>query len=153
MQSLPTAYRALILGSSSAMTAQLAADPRCGELISLHRRSTPALDFDQPETIATAAQTLSTQGPWHLIVLATGMLSSPTGGPEKRLADLNAAHLMANFSTNAIGPALVLAHFAPLLPRHERCTRALLPQPCRRPFGALKSAARLPMRRKPCWPR
>lgn len=130
MQSLPTAYHALILGGSGAiggaMAAQLAADPRCSELVSLHRRSTPVLDFDQPQTIAAAARTLSTQGPWHLIVLATGMLSGPTGGPEKRLADLNADHLMASFNTNAIGPALVLAHFAPLLPKHERGILAVL---------------------------
>jgi NAD(P)-dependent dehydrogenase (short-subunit alcohol dehydrogenase family) len=35
--------------------------------------------------------------------------------PEKRLADLNSAHMAQTFHTNMLGPALVLRHFAPLL--------------------------------------
>ena len=67
-------------------------------------------------------------GTWHLIVVATGMLTGPTGGPEKRLADLSAAHLAASFATNTIGPALALAlaHFAPQLAKGERSLLAVL---------------------------
>jgi len=54
------------------------------------------MDFEQPQSIAAAADALRPQGPWHLIVVATGMLSGPTGGPEKRLTDLNATHLAAS---------------------------------------------------------
>lgn len=130
MQSLPTGYRALILGATGAiggaMAAQLTADPRCAEVCALSRHSTPSIDFDAPDTIAAAADTLRQQAPWHLIVVATGMLSSHTGGPEKRLADLNATHLAASFATNTIGPALVLAHFAPLLAKGERSLLAVL---------------------------
>lgn len=49
-----------------------------------------------------------------------------TGNPEKRLADLNAAHMAASFSINTIGPALALAHFAPQLVRGERSLFAVL---------------------------
>ena len=119
MQSLPTGYQALILGASGAiggsLAAQLAADPRCAQVVALSRQSAPAIDFDRPESIAAAADALRPQGPWDLIVVATGMLSGPTGGPEKRLAELNATHMAASFATNTIGPALVLAHFAPQL--------------------------------------
>lgn len=130
MQSLPTGYQALILGATGAIggaiAAQLSADPRCARLCTLSRQSAPAMDFEQPESIAAAAEALRPQGPWHLIVVATGMLSGPTGGPEKRLADLNATHLAASFATNTIGPALALAHFAPQLAKGERSLLAVL---------------------------
>ena len=130
MQSLPPGYQALILGATGAIggaiAAQLQADPRCAQVLALSRQSTPAIDFDKPDSIAAAAQALRAQGPWHLIVVATGMLTGPTGGPEKRLADLNAAHLAASFATNTIGPALALAHFAPQLAKGERSLLAVL---------------------------
>lgn len=130
MQSLPTGYRTLILGATGAiggsLASQLAADPRCAQVVALSRHSTPSMDFHRPESIAAAAEALRPQGPWHLIVVATGMLSGPTEGPEKRLADLNATHLAASFATNTIGPALVLAHFAPQLAKGARSLLAVL---------------------------
>ncbi len=130
MQSLPPGYQALILGATGAIggaiAVQLQADPRCAQVLTLSRQSTPAIDFDKPDSIATAAHALRAQGPWHLIVVATGMLTGPTGGPEKRLAELNATHMAASFATNTIGPALVLAHFAPLLAKGERSLLAVL---------------------------
>lgn len=130
MQSLPTGYQALIMGATGAIggaiAAQLSADPRCAQVVALSRQSTPAIDFDQPDSIAAAAEALRPQGPWHLIVVATGMLTGPTGGPEKRLADMNATHLAASFATNTIGPALALAHFAPQLAKGERSLLAVL---------------------------
>ena len=130
MQSLPTGYQALILGATGAIggaiAAQLQADPRCAQVLTLSRQSTPAIDFDQPDSIAAAAEVLRAHGPWHLIVVATGMLTGPTGGPEKRLTELNATHLAASFATNTIGPALVLAHFAPQLAKGERSLLAVL---------------------------
>ena len=35
--------------------------------------------------------------------------------PEKRLADLNEAQLLATLRANTVGPAMVLRHFVPLL--------------------------------------
>ncbi len=106
MQSLPSGYQALILGASGAIggaiAAQLQADPRCTQVLALSRQSTPAIDFDQPDSIATAAHALRAQGPWHLIVVATGMLTGPTGGPEKRLTELNATHLAGRLLGEAI---------------------------------------------------
>lgn len=130
MQSLPTGYHALILGATGAIggaiAAQLQADPRCAQVLTLSRQSTPAIDFDKPDSIAAAAEALRAQGPWHLIVVATGMLTGPTGGPERRLAELNATHMAASFATNTIGPALALAHFAPQLAKGERSLLAVL---------------------------
>ncbi|GAM52028.1 sorbitol-6-phosphate 2-dehydrogenase [bacterium endosymbiont of Mortierella elongata FMR23-6] len=60
------------------------------------------------------------------MVVATGMLQGPTGAPEKCLGDLRPEHLAASFAVNTIGPALALAHFAPLLTRGERSMFAVL---------------------------
>lgn len=130
LHSLPTDYRALVIGASgaigSAFLAHLQADPRCALAVGLGRRTSPAVDFDDESSIARAARQLQAQGPWHCIVHAAGMLHGPLGLPEKRLAQLNYAQMEATFRANTLGPALVLAHFAPLLPRHERGLLAVL---------------------------
>jgi NAD(P)-dependent dehydrogenase (short-subunit alcohol dehydrogenase family) len=130
MQSLPQDYRALVIGASGAIGAaivrQLEADPRCAQVLALSRRSTPRLDFQEESTIARAADQLRDQGPLHLIVVATGMLHGASGLPEKRLAQLNSDQMMASFAINAIGPAVALAHFTPLLARQERSLLAVL---------------------------
>lgn len=119
LQSLPDGWRALVIGASGAiggaLVAQLQADAGCASVVGLHRRSLPAIDFDRPDSIAEAAAALAGQGPFHLVVNAVGLLHTPAFLPEKKLADLNEAQLLATFRANTIGPALVLRHFAPLL--------------------------------------
>ena len=130
MNSLPQGYRALVIGATgaigSALLAHLQADPRCALAVGLGRHTTPAVDLDEEATIAHAAQHLKAQGPWHCIIHAAGMLHGPHGPPEKRLGQLNYAQMEATFRTNTFGPALVLAHFAPLLAKQERSLLAVL---------------------------
>ena len=130
MHSLPDGYCALVIGSSGAIGAalllQLQADPRCALALGLGRRSDPAIDFDDEASVARVAAQLRAQGPFHCIVNATGLLHTPQFPPEKRLAQLNYAQLEATFRANTFGPALVLAHFAPLLARHDRSLLAVL---------------------------
>ncbi|NMM91554.1 short-chain dehydrogenase [Rhodococcus sp. SRB_17] len=129
MRSFPDGFRALVLGASGALGAAfvqcLQAEQRCGSVRGLHRRSDPAMDFDDEASVARAAGALRTQGPFHLIVLAAGLLHTPQFMPEKRLAQLHYAQMEATFRANALGPALVLAHFSPLLAR-ERGVLAVL---------------------------
>lgn len=130
MKSLVSGYRAIVLGASGAIGAAichaLRDDPRCATVLALGRTSVPAIDFEAPASIADAAAAVSAQGPWHLMVVATGMLQGPTGTPEKRLADLSARHMTTSFAVNTIGPALAIAHFAPQLARTERSLVAVL---------------------------
>lgn len=130
MQSLPSGYRALVIGNSGAiggaLTDLLRADSRCAEVLALGRGSDPSIDFDDPSSVAEAANAIHERGPLHLVLVATGMLQSQTGHPEKRLADLSADHLAASFAVNAIGPALAIAHFSPLLAPHQRSVSAVL---------------------------
>ena len=65
-------------------------------------------------------------GPFTRIIDATGALTIGRHGPEKRLADLDPAHMAAAFAINAIGPALLIKHFSELLPRQGRCVFATL---------------------------
>jgi NAD(P)-dependent dehydrogenase (short-subunit alcohol dehydrogenase family) len=140
MTSLPDGYRALVIGASgaigSAFMRNLQADPRCVGVQGLHRRSQPPIDLDDEGSIEAAAATLATNsahGPaLHLLIVATGVLHAPGSAgrvelaPEKRLAQLNQASLEAMFRTNAIGPALVLRHFTPLLHKQQRSLLAVL---------------------------
>ncbi len=130
LQSLPQGYRALVIGATGAiggaLLAHLQADPRCALAVGLGRRTDPALDLDDEDSIARAAQRLAGQGPWHCILHAAGVLHGAHGMPEKRLDQIHAPQLEAVFRANTFGPALVLAHFAPLLPRRERGLLAVL---------------------------
>ncbi len=129
MDRLPEGYRALVIGASGAIgeafCAHLRADPRCAAVTGLHRGSTPAIDYADEASVAEAAQALRDQAPWHLVLVATGVLHGPGLSPEKRLADLAAPSLEALFRVNAIGPALVLRHLAPQLDR-QRSVLAVL---------------------------
>ena len=46
--------------------------------------------------------------------------------PEKSWRDLDVAHMARSFAVNAIGPALLMKHFLPLLPRQGRSVFATL---------------------------
>lgn len=129
LDSLPQDYRALVIGASGAIGGAfvdaLQADPRCGGVLALHRRSQPSIDFEIEESIGRAALAVADHAPFHLIVEAAGILHTPQFGPEKRLADLHYAQMRATFTANTFGPALVLRHFSPLLAK-KRAVMALL---------------------------
>ena len=119
MDSLGDGYRALVIGAGGALGAAfcqlLREDPRCAEVLTLGRATTPALDLENPQSIASAAAEIGQQGPLQLILLATGVLHRPGVSPEKSLAALQVEALQAVFQINALGPALVLQQFLPLL--------------------------------------
>ena len=124
MNSLPAGYRALVFGASGALggafVAALQDRPGCAAVMALGRHTLPAIDLEDEASLAAAAIELRAQAPFHLIVNATGALHIGGVAPEKRLADLNPGTLARAFAINAIGPALLLKHFAPLLPLKER---------------------------------
>ncbi len=93
----------------------LQANPRCAEVIGLHRQSDPCVDFDIESSIRAAATQLAATGKFHLIINAAGVLHTDGFMPEKKLGDLSYAQLEATFRVNTFGPGLVLRHFAPLL--------------------------------------
>lgn len=119
LESLGSGYKALVIGSSGAIGQAfcqlLRADANCAGVRELSRSSTPALDLEAPASIAEAAAALAEDGPYQLIVHAAGLLHRDGIAPEKSLAAIEADALQAVFQVNALGPALVLRHFLPLL--------------------------------------
>ena len=129
LASLPVGYRALVVGArggiGAAFVQALQADPRCAAVVGLHCGSSPALDLADEASVAAAAAALAPAGRFHLLVNAAGLLHGPGFQPEKKLGDLHQAQLLATFTANAIGPALLLRHFSPLLDR-QRALLAML---------------------------
>ena len=129
MQSLPEGFRAVVVGASGALGTAfcdlLRADPRCACVWGLGRQAAMRVDFADEASLAEAAAALRHQGPFHLVLVATGALHLPGVQPEKRLADLSFGAMEEIFRINTFGPALVMRHFAPLLDR-QRSVLAVL---------------------------
>ena len=104
----------------------LAQDAAHDAVIGLSRSSTPMLDLLSETSIAAAAAFINAQGTPRLIIDATGVLQSKTIKPEKSWRELDAAQMAEAFAINAIGPALLMKHFLPLLPREGSCVFATL---------------------------
>lgn len=121
LTSFGSGYKALVIGASGAIGQAfcqlLRADAGCAGVRELNRGSSPALDLEEPASIAAAAAALAEEGPYQLILHAAGLLHRPGIAPEKSLAAIEADALQAVFQVNALGPALVLRHFLPLLDR------------------------------------
>ena len=119
MQSLPDSYRAVVIGSTGGIGAafvdSLEADKNCSEIIRFSRSSNPAINFDDEDSIAKAAQSID--GEIHLLLDATGFLSDEIIKPEKTLRTIDPAAMGRLFEINTIGPALLMKHFMPLLPK------------------------------------
>ena len=130
MKSLPPGFKAIVLGATGAIGGAfekaLLRMPACAGVIGLGRRTDPAFDLEDEASIAACARAVAAAGPFDLIVDATGALHIDGVAPEKRLQDLNADRLSRAFTINAIGPALLMKHFTPLLPAKSRCMFATL---------------------------
>lgn len=122
---------ALVLGSSggigSAILSRLGTTRPAGRVVGLGRQTSPALDLTDEDAIAACARHVAgLNEPLRLLVVATGMLHDGELMPERSLRDLSPEHLAWAYAINAIGPVLVLKHFAPLLPRDGRSVMAFL---------------------------
>ncbi|MDP2017019.1 SDR family NAD(P)-dependent oxidoreductase [Hydrogenophaga sp.] len=129
---------ALVIGGTGGIGAALVAGLRAQgfEVMALGRRTQPALDYTTESTLAICGQHVAD----HLartglrlqrLVVATGFLHGDTvsgqrAEPERSWQHLSADGLQHNFLINAIGPALVMRHFLPLLPKQGRCVAAFL---------------------------
>lgn len=128
---LPTGGIAIVIGSSggigSALLGHLSAQPRFNAVLGLGRRSSPPLDLTDEASIAGAARHVAgLGGDVRLIIDASGILHGDGLSPEKSWRDLDATQMARAFAVNAIGPALLMKHFLPLLPRQGRSVFATL---------------------------
>ena len=127
----PPGGLALVIGASggigAALLAQLQQNDRFDRALGLSRHSQPALDLLDEASIALAAAHVAGLGlPLRLLIDATGLLHGPGLQPEKTWQQLDPVQMAQAFAINAIGPALLMKHFLPLLPREGRSVFATL---------------------------
>ena len=122
------AERAVVIGAGGGIGAALAEalEAEGRDVLRLGRGSSPALDLLDEAAIAAAAAHAAALGPLALVIDATGFLHGEGFSPEKSWRELDPAHLAHAFALNAIGPALLMKHFLPLLPRGGRAVFATL---------------------------
>jgi NAD(P)-dependent dehydrogenase (short-subunit alcohol dehydrogenase family) len=112
-------YKALVVGAHGAIgqafVQALVRDQNCKHVASISRSTHPGFDLRDEHAIAHWAQVCREEGPFQIIIDATGALMVEGVQPEKSLASLEHAQLMKNFEINAVGPILVLRHFSALL--------------------------------------
>jgi NAD(P)-dependent dehydrogenase (short-subunit alcohol dehydrogenase family) len=124
-EALPPGYRALVIGASGtlgqAFHDHLLKDPRCGSVTPISRTVTPGFDLESPEGFNELVADLSPQGPFDLVIDATGVLVIGVRGPEKSLKALDPDQLARYFSINATGPLLLLKALEPHLSKDAPC--------------------------------
>ncbi len=112
-------FKALVIGGSgsigSAFVHALRIAPQCEWVETIARSQNAGFDLCHEGSIIEQANRCSSLGPFKLIVDATGALTIDGEGPEKNIKALSSERLIKAFQINAIGPALVIKHFAPLL--------------------------------------
>ena len=112
-------YKALVVGSSGAIGGSFAqaflSDPQCTHVELVSRGSQSNFDLTNHESISAQATLSSAKGPYEIIIDATGAIAINGVGPEKALHNVRPDQLMQSFLVNAIGPAMVLRYFSPLL--------------------------------------
>ncbi len=113
-------------GLGAALQAALEAGGAYGRVIGLGRRTDPPLDLLDEASIAAAVAFASTAGELRLVLDATGFLHGAGFQPERSMRALDPAHMAHAYAINAIGPALLMKHFCPLLPRAGRSVFATL---------------------------
>jgi NAD(P)-dependent dehydrogenase (short-subunit alcohol dehydrogenase family) len=132
LESLPADGAAVVVGAGGAIgqaSAELLhASGRFRRVHALSRRSDPPIDVANEASVEGAAQAVQADGlPVRLVLDCTGFLHDEAhGGPEKSYRRLDPTHMAHAFAVNAIGPALVMKHFLPLLPRAGKAAFATL---------------------------
>ncbi len=117
--------KALIIGASGGIgRALVAALSARGAAVTALSRAGDGLDVTDEASVAAALGGL--EGPYDLVLVATGALEIDGAAPEKSLRQVNARAMMDQFALNCVGPSLVLKHAVRLVPRDRRSVFAAL---------------------------
>lgn len=122
---------AIVIGASGgigkALCSELLSRPDAGELLAFARSAEHAIDITHEASVADAAAMVKARGlAPRLVIIASGFLHGEGHMPEKTMRKIGADHMMRSFEVNAVGPALVMKHFLPLLPRKGRSVLAVI---------------------------
>lgn len=95
-------------------------------VVSFSRSTSPEIDLLDEGSLERAAAFAADLGELRLVIDATGFLHDDRQGPEKSWRQLDAANLARALALNAIGPALLMKHVLPRLPRSGKSVFATL---------------------------
>ena len=114
-------------GIGKALLAALSRDPRYSEVLDFSRSGPLAFDLTDEESIAAAAARITQSGqPVRTVIDATGALAAEGCIAEKSWRQLDPETMARAFQINTIGPALLMKHVLPLLPREGKSVFATL---------------------------
>lgn len=110
----------------AALLAQLQREGLYDRVLGLGRAGEIRIDYADEASIAASAQAIAKMCAesgltLRLLLVATGFLHGAQGQPERGWRHLDAGYLQQVFLVNTFGPALLIKHFFPLLPRQGRC--------------------------------
>lgn len=130
MKSINPGGVALVFGASGGIGAALvAALEDMGRFAAVHgfgRKSAHPVDLTDEPSIAAALELAAQSGEIRLVIDATGFLHGQGMAPEKTWRALEADQLAHAFAINTIGPALLIKHVLPKLPRSGKTVFATL---------------------------
>lgn len=124
-------------GLGAAFVEALRADDRCGVVYAGARNTacgSPGLskvrafhfDLEDEASIASAAVQCSSEGPLHLVLVATGMLHQGELRPEKTWRSISPDSFHSAFTLNTVGPALIAKHLLDHLAPDQKSLLAVL---------------------------
>jgi NAD(P)-dependent dehydrogenase (short-subunit alcohol dehydrogenase family) len=130
LRSFPKGGVAVVFGAGggigSALAEALRAVETFAQVVAISRATEPAIDLLDEASLERAAKFAAGQGELRLVIDATGFLHDAGQKPEKSWRQIDAGNLAKAFALNAIGPALIMKHVLPLLPREGKAVFATL---------------------------
>ncbi|WPZ26089.1 SDR family NAD(P)-dependent oxidoreductase [Sulfitobacter pontiacus] len=114
----------LIIGASGGVGAALAAAYEArGDTVTRLSRSLDGFDITDERSVGEHLTALN--GPFDVVLVATGALEIDGAAPEKTIKSIRQKAMLDQFALNAVGPALVLRHAGDLLRRDAPCVFAV----------------------------
>ena len=97
------------------------------DVLKVGTNTTPSIDFNNESTILKTIEFVKNiNKPISILFDATGILHHNNSMPEKTLKNIDIDFAKKNFLINAIGPALLIKHFVPLLDNEDKAVFATL---------------------------
>ena len=118
-------HHSLIIGASGGIGSALhSALSNGGSQVSTLSRSQNGFDITDEASVQHHLSSIDQT--FDMILVATGALEIDNARPEKALSDLTTKSMLDQFALNTIGPAMVLKHALPLLPKDRRAVMAVV---------------------------